>query len=117
MRKLFLIVALLLPFSAMAEEPDVHHWVCSQPGYLGKFKAYAITHVFEDAPNDYDAKEEVFEERVQDKTEGEFEPGMDPSCRDFSTEAKADKYLKKMTGKAEQRDYSILWIDFGGLEK
>lgn len=118
MRKFVAALAALLPFSVMASgPPDVVSWVCSQPGHMGKEKAYAITHVFQAEEHNYEEKEWIFEEYVQEKTQGEFEPGVDSSCREFSTESKAEKYLEKMTSKAKKRNYSILWIDFGGLEE
>ena len=118
MRKLLVILVMMFPVVAFAgERPDVHSWVCSQPGYMNKTKTYAITHVFESAPNDYEVKEEIFEESVHEKTEGRFNSGMDASCRDFGSESKAEKYLNKMLLKAGKRNYGILWIDFSGLGK
>ena len=115
MRILIALAILMFPFATLGAEPDVHSWVCTQPGYMFKTKAYAVTHVFKAPAHDYDVKEEIFEEVVHDKTEGQFDPGMDSSCRDFTSSEKAEKYLKFTLRKADEREYSILWIDFGGL--
>lgn len=108
---------LLLSTTSLAKkEAEIYWWVCSQPGYVEKVKVYAVTHVFSDTPTDYDAKEEVFEEFIEEQAEG-FETMIDPSCRDFSTDTKSKKYLKKMVSKAKKRGFNIFWIDFSGLEE
>ena len=116
MKRFLIIVALLLPFSVGAGGPEIAYWVCSQPGYKEEKLAYALSHVFEAEANHYEVKEEIFENRVQEKTEGEFDSLDDSSCRDFSSKSKAEKYKNKMESKAKKK-FTILWIDFGGLAK
>ena len=117
MKRAAIIYLLLFQFSASAEvESEKASWVCSQPGYVGETLTYALSKVFVGVANDYDAKEQLFEEYIKSVTEGDFDALDDPSCRDFSSEKKAEKYLEKILKRAKKK-FKILWVDFGSLQE
>jgi len=114
-KRLIVAILFLCPVSTEAgKSSNKASWVCSQPGHINDSLGYALSRVFEATENNYEDKEEIFEKRVRETLKDSFKPLDDPSCRDFSSRTKAERYLKKILKRAKVK-FRILWIDFGSL--
>ena len=107
-----LIGFLCLAFPVSAGNADLDYWVCMQSGTMEKAPAYVVSNIFVTDLDSYEKTERLFEKVAVKHSEGKFQPEFRAVCRNFQTEKKAAKYLKKNIELANLRKFMILWVDF-----